>query len=51
MIGMAFSEVVYFKTAREGFLAEKRKPFSFVKSSTGKTAASRHHASGPSSLK
>ncbi len=40
MIGMVFSDVIYFKTddgTRKGFLAEKSKPFSFLKRSTGET--------------
>ena len=40
MIGMVFSDVIYFKTdeeTRKGFVAEKTKPFSFPKRSTGET--------------
>jgi DNA transformation protein len=40
MIGMVFSDVVYFKTndeTRAAFVAEKSKPFSFLKRSTGET--------------
>ena len=40
MIGMVFSDVIYFKTdeaTRAAFLAEKTKPFSFLKRSTGET--------------
>jgi DNA transformation protein and related proteins len=40
MIGMVFSDVIYFKTdeeTRKGFAAEKTKPFSFLKRSTGET--------------
>ena len=40
MIGMIFSDVIYFKTdetARKAFLAEKTKPFTFLKRSTGET--------------
>ncbi len=40
MIGMVFSDIIYFKTddeTRKGFLAEKSKPFSFLKRSTGET--------------
>jgi DNA transformation protein len=40
MIGMVFSDIVYFKTdetTRKAFLAEKSKPFSFLKRSTGET--------------
>jgi DNA transformation protein len=40
MIGMIFSDTIYFKTdedTRKAFLAEKTKPFSFLKRSTGET--------------
>jgi DNA transformation protein len=40
MIGMIFSDVIYFKTdetTRKAFLAEKTKPFTFVKRTTGET--------------
>ncbi|HEY2033216.1 MAG TPA: TfoX/Sxy family protein [Rhizomicrobium sp.] len=40
MIGMVFSDVIYFKTdeeTRKAFIAEKTKPFSFLKRSTGET--------------
>jgi DNA transformation protein len=40
MIGMVFADVIYFKTdeeTRAAFLAEKTKPFSFLKRSTGET--------------
>jgi DNA transformation protein len=40
MIGMVFSDVIYFKTddeTRKAFVAEKSKPFSFLKRSTGET--------------
>ncbi len=40
MIGMVFDDIIYFKTddeSRKPFLAEKSKPFSFVKRSTGET--------------
>lgn len=40
MIGMVFSDVIYFKTddeTRVAFVAEKSKPFSFLKRSTGET--------------
>jgi DNA transformation protein and related proteins len=40
MIGMVFSDVIYFKTdeeTRKAFVAEKTKPFSFLKRSTGET--------------
>jgi DNA transformation protein and related proteins len=40
MLGMIFSDVIYFKTdetTRKAFLAEKTKPFSFLKRSTGET--------------
>jgi len=40
MIGMVFSDIVYFKTdleTRKPFLAEKCKPFTFQKRSTGET--------------
>lgn len=40
MIGMVFSDVIYFKTdeeTRRVFVAEKSKPFSFLKRSTGET--------------
>lgn len=40
MIGMVFSDVIYFKTdeeTRKAFVAEKCKPFSFLKRSTGET--------------
>jgi DNA transformation protein len=40
MIGMVFSDIIYFKTdeeTRTAFVAEKTKPFSFLKRSTGET--------------
>jgi len=40
MIGMIFSDVIYFKTdeeTRKAFLAARTKPFSFKKHSTGET--------------
>ena len=40
MIGMIFSDTIYFKTdetTRKAFLAEKTKPFSFLKRTTGET--------------
>jgi len=40
MIGMVFDDIIYFKTddeTRKAFLAEKSKPFSFLKRSTGET--------------
>ena len=40
MIGMIFDECIYFKTdeiTRKAFLAEKTKPFTFKKHSTGET--------------
>jgi DNA transformation protein len=40
MIGMVFSDVVYFKTdeeTRKAFVAEACKPFSFLKRGTGET--------------
>ncbi|HEX3808942.1 MAG TPA: TfoX/Sxy family protein [Rhizomicrobium sp.] len=40
MIGMVFSDVIYFKTdeeTRKAFLAETCKPFSFLKRGTGET--------------
>jgi DNA transformation protein len=40
MIGMVFSDIVYFKTgeeSRKAFVAETSKPFSFLKRSTGET--------------
>ena len=40
MIGMVFSDVIYFKTdeeTRKVFVTEKSKPFSFLKRSTGET--------------
>ncbi|HWA29710.1 MAG TPA: TfoX/Sxy family protein, partial [Rhizomicrobium sp.] len=40
MIGMVFDDIIYFKTdeeTRKGFVAEKTKPFSFLKRSTGET--------------
>ncbi|HEY4124451.1 MAG TPA: TfoX/Sxy family protein [Rhizomicrobium sp.] len=40
MIGMVFSDVIYFKTdeeTRKAFAAENSKPFSFLKRSTGET--------------
>jgi len=40
MIGMIFDERIYFKTdetTRKAFLAEKTKPFTFKKHSTGET--------------
>jgi DNA transformation protein len=40
MIGMVFDDVIYFKTddeTRRSFVAEKTKPFSFLKRSTGET--------------
>ena len=40
MIGMIFDDIVYFKTdeeTRKGFVAERCKPFSFLKRTTGET--------------
>jgi DNA transformation protein and related proteins len=40
MIGMIFSDTIYFKTdenTRKAFLTEKTKPFTFLKRSTGET--------------
>jgi DNA transformation protein len=40
MIGMVFDDTIYFKTdaeTRKAFLAEKSRPFSFLKRSTGET--------------
>jgi len=40
MIGMVFGETIYFKTnedTRKAFVAEKTKPFSFKKHTTGET--------------
>lgn len=40
MIGMVFDDKIYFKTdeeTRKAFVAEKTKPFTFKKSSTGET--------------
>ena len=40
MIGMIFDDIIYFKTdeeARAAFVAEKCKPFSFVKHKSGET--------------
>ena len=40
MIGMVFDDIIYFKTdeeTRARFVAEKTKPFSFLKRSTGET--------------
>jgi len=40
MIGMIFDDTIYFKTdesTRKAFLAERTKPFSFKKRSTGET--------------
>jgi len=40
MIGMVFSDTIYFKTdetTRKAFLAEKSEPFTFLKRSTGET--------------
>jgi DNA transformation protein len=40
MIGMIFDETIYFKTdedTRQAFLAERTRPFSFVKHGTGET--------------
>ncbi|HTW35904.1 MAG TPA: TfoX/Sxy family protein [Rhizomicrobium sp.] len=40
MIGMIFSDTIYFKTdeeTRKAFLAERAKPFTFKKRSTGET--------------
>ncbi len=40
MIGMIFSDLIYFKTdetTRKAFLAERTKPFTFEKRSTGET--------------
>jgi DNA transformation protein and related proteins len=40
MIGMVFSDTIYFKTneeTRKAFLTEKTRPFSFLKRSTGET--------------
>ena len=40
MIGMVFDDIIYFKTddeTRKAFVAEKTKPFSFLKRSTGET--------------
>ncbi|MGN6516097.1 MAG: TfoX/Sxy family protein [Rhizomicrobium sp.] len=40
MIGMVFDDIIYFKTdeeTRAPFVAEKTKPFSFLKRSTGET--------------
>jgi DNA transformation protein len=40
MIGMVFGDTIYFKTdddTRKAFLAERTKPFSFKKHSTGET--------------
>ena len=47
MIGMVFSDVVYFKTdeeTRRPFLSEKCKPFSFLKRSTGETVVTSWYA-------
>jgi DNA transformation protein and related proteins len=40
MLGMVFAGTIYFKTSeetRKAFVAEKSKPFSFLKRSTGET--------------
>ena len=40
MIGMIFDDIIYFKTGeetRKAFVAEKSKPFSFVKHKSGET--------------
>ncbi len=40
MIGMIFADTIYFKTdetTRKAFVAEKTKPFTFLKRSTGET--------------
>jgi DNA transformation protein and related proteins len=47
MIGMVFDDRIYFKTdeaTRKPFLAEKSKPFSFLKRSTGETVVTGWYA-------
>lgn len=47
MIGMIFSDTIYFKTddeTRKSFLAEGTKPFSFKKHSTGETVITTWYA-------
>jgi DNA transformation protein and related proteins len=47
MIGMIFSDQIYFKTSettRKAFLAERTKPFSFKKHSTGETVVTTWYA-------
>jgi DNA transformation protein and related proteins len=47
MIGMVFSDTIYFKTnedTRKAFLAEKTKPFTFKKRSTGETVVTGWYA-------
>jgi len=47
MIGMVFDDTIYFKTddeTRKAFLAEKSKPFSFLKRSTGETIVTTWYA-------
>ena len=42
MIGMIFADTIYFKTdetTRKAFVAEKTKPFTFLKRGTGETIA------------
>jgi DNA transformation protein and related proteins len=47
MIGMVFSDTIYFKTdetTRKAFLAERTKPFTFEKRSTGETVVTGWYA-------
>jgi DNA transformation protein and related proteins len=47
MIGMVFGETIYFKTndeTRKAFAAEKTKPFTFKKRSTGETVVTGWYA-------
>jgi DNA transformation protein and related proteins len=47
MIGMIFGETIYFKTSeqtRKAFVAERTKPFSFLKRSTGETVVTTWYA-------
>ena len=47
MIGSIFGDTVYFKTdetTRKAFLAEKTKPFTFLKRSTGETVVTGWYA-------
>jgi len=47
MIGMIFSDTIYFKTdeeTRKPFLAERTKPFTFKKRSTGETVITSWYA-------